>query len=98
MNNATEKRIKTAHSLLCDVEEFISDNRGSRAVELRWLSQYLADATVPLLRGARSDNLDEASRQQVARFRLAEIAAEKAKREKEIADLDREAGQLKAVA
>lgn len=98
MNAPEAPRHKSPHALLCDVEEFISCNRHSRDVEMRWLAQYLEDSLVGLLRGARSDSLDEASKVQVARFRLAEIATERSKREREIADLDREANKLKTVA
>lgn len=87
-------KVKTVHALLNDVEDFVRSNRHSPEVELRWLSAYLDSGLAPLLRGARSDNFDDGSKDQIARFRLGEIADAKAKYEREIADLEREAAKI----
>lgn len=97
MADVEAAKYKTANSLVYDLEEFIRSNRHRPEVALRWLAQYLDDAIVPIMRAARADNYDDASKQQIAAFRLREIADERSKREREIADLDREANKLKTV-
>ncbi len=95
MADAEPRRPHTVHGLLSEMQDFISDNRSSREVALRWLSAYLAENITKILSAVRNDRLGDEHKKMVADFRLSEIEAEKEKREKEIAALDREASELK---
>lgn len=96
MAEAQEKRPTTAHDVVLSLEDFILSNRHSRDEAMRWLATYAGEAFLPLMRQARSGGFDEASRTQIARFRLAEIEKEKADKQREIDNLDREARTLQA--
>lgn len=96
MDEAREKRPFTAHNLVGAVDEFISDNRHSRDVELRWFASFLDAYTAPLAKRVRSGGLDEGERKLVSTFRLGEIEKEKAERQREIDRLDGEARKLSA--
>ncbi len=98
MTNAEAERPMTPHMLVGSIEKFIQDNRHSGLVEHRWLASYLGDI-LKIARQVRSggmSSLDQEYQELAREFRLTELATEKSTREKQIAELDREARKLLA--
>lgn len=93
MADVQEKRPTTVHGLVNTIDDFITSNRHSRDVELRWFASYMEEP-LRIARQLRSGGLDEAERASVSVFRLHEIEAAKEQRRKEIDELDREAAKL----
>ena len=89
-----QARIQTTTYDLCRaLEVFVSDNKSARSVEDRWLAS-LMETTLSVARNVRNGSVTDEQRAAVAVFRLTEIEAEKARRQSEIDELDREARRL----
>jgi hypothetical protein len=97
MPEAIERSRLTTFALCNTLERFISDNEHSRDVMCRWFSSHLK-ITLDVARQVRNDRTDDAVKAEVAAFRLAEIAAEKQRRQREIDELDQEARKISAKA
>jgi hypothetical protein len=91
---ASERKPLTVYGLVRSLEDFSSDNERSPDVNLRWLaaqSRVLLDQA----RRFRNDTLTDEEKAAASLFRLDEIEREKARRLREIEELDREAAKLK---
>jgi hypothetical protein len=94
MADAEPKKTMTVYGLVNAIDEFISDNSRSSDVTLRWFTKFM-EGPQRVARQVRSGGLDDEFAAAVAMHRLAEIDAEKHKRQSEIAELDREAAKLR---
>lgn len=79
---------------LCDaLSKFIDQNRGARDEATRWLADYLVE-TLRMAQHVRSGNLSDSEKKLIASFRLGELQKAKDEKQREIAELDREAKKL----
>jgi predicted RNA-binding protein with EMAP domain len=91
----TEYKPTTTHELYHAVEKFISDHRGSRDLDERWLADVLK-SILPLISEVRNSRLSPDNRAAVHSFRALEIEEALQTKRREMEILERDLKKIKA--
>lgn len=84
-----------ARQLADTIDRFISDNRHSRDVDMRWLASYFAPILTMLGEAISQRGLGPEMRKLVDAFRAKEIEGEMANKRRELEILERDLGRIK---